>query len=171
MIERDKNDARTTTCGLCSLWDNTVEQAEDQAVTVARPTVASLNKADPAGHWELEAFVRAVDTCRASVQGESGGRSTGTGDGSCIMYVKLVLCGSRGAVAVGDSYAVLPPDRRAEGWAGAPSLPVGRAGRLLLLTGTTRSHTYARTNHQRFCGGPNNGLVHNPSAYFLREKP
>lgn len=148
-----------------------MEQAEDQAVNVASPAVASLNKADPVGSWKLEAFVRAVDTCRAPVLGESGGRSTGVGDGSCILYVRLVLSGSRGAVAVGDSYAVLPPDRRAEGWAGArPSLRAGGAGGLL-LTGTTRSHTYARTSHQRLCGGLNDGLVHDPSACFLREKP
>lgn len=149
MVETLKNDARmTTTWVLGSRW-GTVEQAEDQAVTVASPAIAALNKADPAANWKLEASVRAMDVCRASVLGESGGRSTGSGHESCIMYVKLVLSGSRGTVAVGDSYAVLTRDRRAEeGRAGArPSLRAGEEERLMLLTGTARrTATYARSH-------------------------
>lgn len=115
-----------------------MERAEDQTFTVTSPSVASLNKADPGANWRLEASVRAINACRSPILGKSGDSSTGI-DGSCIMYVKLVLSGSRGAVAVGDSYAILPTDGRAEGRAdGGPSTPAGGTGRLL-LTGTTHS--------------------------------
>lgn len=149
--------------GFGSRW-GTVEQAEDQAVTVASPAVAALNKADPAANWKLEASVRAMDACRASVLGESGGRSTGSGDGSCLMYLKLVLSGSRGAVAVGDSYAVLPQDGKAEGRAGArPSLRAGGEGKLMLLTGTARrTAIYARIHPALVRKKLDGGLSHDP---------
>lgn len=126
-----------------------MEQAEEQAVAAVSSAVASLNKADPGANWKLETSVRAIDACRTPVVGDSGGGSTGRDDGSCIMYVKLILSASRGAVAVGDSYAILPADRRAEGRAGGrPSLRAGGAG-TLLLTGT-QGHIHS--GHQRYTG-------------------
>lgn len=76
---------------------------ERRAADATSAAILALNGADPRGEWALEASVRAIDACRATVV------ETGDSDGGgCIMYVKLTMTGSRGTIAVGDSYAVVP---------------------------------------------------------------
>lgn len=113
-----------------------MKDMEQRAADATSTATIALNNADPTGEWTLEASVRAIDACRAAVieAGVSGGGS------GFIMYVKLTMTGSRGTVAVGDSYAVVPSSGGAKERRNAQQYKTSlqtEETTTLLLTGTT----------------------------------
>lgn len=119
---------------------------ERRAAAATSATTLALNDADPKGEWTLEASVRAIDACRAAVV-ETGERD----GGGYIMYVKLTMTGSRGTIAVGDSYAVVPSaggaKERRNGQKHKTCLQMEEAA-TLLLTGSS-SFTFAGQNRRQ----------------------
>lgn len=112
------------------------QEAEQHAISATSHTLSSLNEVDPEADWKMGAFVRAIDACRVpALRGSSCCSNIPGRDGSCILYVKLTLSGSRGAVAVGNSYAVVPSIIKAEEQAGEQSSLGARHTTAFLLTG------------------------------------
>lgn len=103
----------------------TPRECEQCALDSVRNIVPVLNSAKTSEMWEAKAVVQATDACHVPIPQDHPLHGT-RGHEGCLIYVRLSLFGRLGAVAVGDTYAVLSP---------AEEMDSGQSP--LLLTGAT----------------------------------
>lgn len=123
----------------------TPQKYGEHAARATYDVAAVLNETDPGGEWQAEAFVRAADACRAPVHDEGclGGEKVDDGGGG-ILYVRLTLLGSRGAVSVGDTYAIMTVPRNAERGASSVIVPLLLTGEFVFLWRLVRQEASRR---------------------------